>query len=177
MNGGGEKKVGWKQRATREFIEYCINVAYLTVFFGAFTWYRRLILAHYGIAYLHYWISLIKALILAKVIMIADLLGLGRRFENKPLIVPTMYRTVVFTVFVAAFAILEHTIGGLLKGKGLAGGFYEFKSEGWYELLARCLVIFFAFIPFFAFKELGRVLGKGRIVDMFFRKKGTANHR
>jgi hypothetical protein len=30
--------------------------------------------------------------------------------------------------------------------------------------------VFVAFIPFFAFKELGRVLGKGKIWEWFFRK-------
>ena len=38
---------------------------------------------------------------------------------------------------------------------------------GKYELLARCLVTFVAFFPFFAFKELERVLGEGKIRTCF----------
>ena len=39
------------------------------------------------------------------------------------------------------------------------------------ELLANVLVMFVAFIPFFAFKELGRVLGEGRVWELFFRRR------
>jgi hypothetical protein len=38
-------------------------------------------------------------------------------------------------------------------------------------LLANVLVMFVAFIPFFAFKELGRVLRKGRVWELFFRRR------
>jgi hypothetical protein len=71
------------------------------------------------------------------------------------------------------FHVLEHTIGGLLRGKGLAGGFDELMSRGRYELLSNFLVVFFAFIPFFAIKELGRVLGAGKIRELFFLRRAA----
>jgi hypothetical protein len=69
--------------------------------------------------------------------------------------------------------VLEHTIGGLLRGHGLGGGVEELRSTGKYELLARCLITFVAFIPFFAFKELGRVLGEDKIRTLFFRGRAA----
>jgi lauroyl/myristoyl acyltransferase len=39
-----------------------------------------------------------------------------------------------------------------------------------YEWFAGMLVVFAAFIPFFAIRELGRVLGRGKISELFFRK-------
>jgi hypothetical protein len=171
MNNANKKKAGWEQKAVHEMIDYVINFMYLAVFFGLFTWYRRLILAEYRIAYLNYSFSLIQALVLAKVIMIGDILRLGRRLQERPLIFTTLYNTVVFSVWVWFFDVLEHTVGGLLRGKGLAGGFAEIMSRGGYELLARCIVVFFAFIPFFAFRELGRVLGQGKIRELFFRRR------
>jgi len=94
---------------------------------------------------------------------------LGRRFDEKPLLVPTLYKAVVFSLWVAVFSVLEHTIGGVLGGHGLAGGVAELMQKGKYELLARCLITFVAFIPFFAFKELGRVLGEDNMRTLFFR--------
>jgi hypothetical protein len=173
MNEANKKKADLKQKFVRELINYWITFLYLAFFFGAFAWYRRLILAEYGISYLHYGTALVEALILAKVILIGDALHLGRKLEEKPLIIPTLYKTVVFCVFVGIFGVLEHTIEGLIHGKGLAAGFKEVLSEGQYQLLARCLVTFFAFIPFFAFKELGRVLGEGKIHKLFFRKRAA----
>jgi hypothetical protein len=173
MDNANKKKAGWKQKAVHEMMEYCINFVYLAGFFGLFTWYRRLILAEYQIIYLNYSFSVIEALVLAKVIMIGDFLRLGRGFQGRPLIFPTLYKSVVFSVWVWLFHVLEQTVGGLFRGKGLTGGFEEIMGRGGYELFANCMVVFFAFIPFFAFKELGRVLGEGKIRELFFRRRAS----
>ncbi|HWI56070.1 MAG TPA: hypothetical protein VNZ22_02500 [Bacillota bacterium] len=146
-----------------------MTVLYLALYFGVFTIYRRLILAHYQITYLNYGIALIQALVLAKVILLGDLVRLGRSLEHRPLIVPTLFRSAMFTLWVALFIILEHTLKGLLRGDGLAAGFKHLMSKGQHELLASTLVVFFTFIPFFALKELNRVLGTGRLWTVFFR--------
>jgi hypothetical protein len=127
-------------------------------------------MAEYQIGYQHFGIAVIKALILAKVIMIGDILRLGRGLEDKPLIFSTLYKSAVFSIWVAVFDVLEEAIKGVLHGTGLAGGFADIMAKGKYELLAGFLVVFFAFIPFFAFKELGRLLGEGKIRDLFFRR-------
>jgi hypothetical protein len=168
MNAVITEKADWKHRLAHEMLEYSINFFYLAFFFGAFTWYRRLILAEYQITYLHYGVAIIEALILAKVVLLGDAVHLGREFEGKPLIFPTLYKAVLFSLFVGAFAIGEHSIEGWLHGKGFAGGFREIVNEGKDELLARCLLTFFAFVPFFAFRELGRVMGDGKIISLFF---------
>jgi uncharacterized membrane protein len=113
----------------------------------------------------------IEALVLAKVIMIGDVVRLGRGLERKPLIVPTLYKTVVFTLFVGVFKLVENMIKGLWKGTGLAGGLAEFFGKGSNEILANSLIVFVAFIPFFAIKELGRVWGGDKIRALFFRRR------
>ena len=80
----------------------------------------------------------------------------------------------LFTFWVALFALVESSIRGFLHGKGLAGALDHLPSGGPHEFFSKCLVVFVAFIPFFAFKELGRVLGKGRIWGLFFRKGPSA---
>ncbi len=150
---------------------YWINVFYLTLMFGAFTQYRRFVLAAHDITYTNYGVAVIEALILAKVVMIGDVLRLGRQLEQEPLIYSTLCKAVVFSLFVGAFTLIEHVIKGLWMGKGLAGGLVDFIGTGSTELLARCLVIFVAFIPFFAFRELGRILGEGKIWALFFRRR------
>jgi hypothetical protein len=174
MNDANTHGAGWKQKIVSDMIDYYITFVYLAFFFSSFTLYRRLILGEYQIGYLHYGIGLIQALILAKVILVGRALRLGRRFQERPLIVPTLYKSVVFTIFVGFFGLVEHTIGGLLHGKGIAEGFEEFVNLGRDELLARCLVIFVAFIPFFAFEELERVLGNGKLGKLLFRGRSAA---
>ena len=174
MSTATKAKTGWKQKVVDEFIEYWIVVAFLAWFFGVFEWYRRFVLAEYRITYLHYGTAIIEALILAKVILIGDALGLNRGEKNKPLIYPTVRKAIVFSIFVGIFAVVEHVLEGVVHGKGVAGGLATLWSEGRDEILARCLVTFFAFIPFFAFRELGMLLGEGKLRSVFFRRRTAA---
>jgi hypothetical protein len=172
MSSPDKKKKDIKKKIVREVSEYWIIVCYLALVFASFTQYRRLVLAAHNIEYTNYWVAVIEALVLGKVIMIGDVLGLGRRLEHKPLIYSALLKTVVFTIFVGAFTVLEHMVVGLWKGKGLTGDLVEFLGKGSHELLAGCLVVFVAFIPFFAFRELRRILGEGKLWTLFFRRRG-----
>jgi hypothetical protein len=171
MSNPDKRKGNLKEKLIHEMVEYWMNVAYLTLVFAAITQYRRLLLAAHDISYTNYWFALIKALILAKVIMIGAVLRLGRGFEEKPLIYPTLYKTAVFTLFLAVFTVLENVIKVLWKGTGFTGNLVEFLGKGHHEFLANSLVVFVAFVPFFGVKELGRVLGEDKIRALFFRRR------
>ena len=59
------------------------------------------------------------------------------------------YKTVLFSLLVAVFTVVEHAIKGLWMGKGLAAGVMGFLEKGFHELLAGSLIIFVALLPFF----------------------------
>jgi len=68
-------------------------------------------------------------------------------------------------------------IGGLLRGKGLAGGFHDLISESGYEILTNAVVMTSAFVPFFAIKELGRVLGGEKLRALFFQRRAATGDK
>lgn len=166
-----EKHAERKQKIVHEMTEFWINFVYLAVVFFTFTSYRRLILAEYHVSYLNYGIAVIEAVVLAKIILLGEAARVGRKHEDKPLIVPALHKTFLFAIWVIGFKILEHIIRGLARGEGLAGSFNDLIGKGGYEILANVLVIIAAFVPFFAIKELGRVLGRDKLRELFFRKR------
>ena len=166
---------GLKQTVLHELTRYGVIVLYMAIFFGAFSSYRRLLLAHYGISYEDYGIAVIRAMVLGKVVLVAETLRLGRGYEEKPLIVPTFYKTFLFTVCVAVFDIAEGLVRGLIGGLGPGGAVDDVMSRFNYEWLSRALVIFFAFLPLFAVRELTRVLGEG-VTEIFFYRRSGAEH-
>ena len=168
---GDTGQQGWKEKIFHEMVEYGINVAYLALVFSAFVWYRRLVLAAHDITYTNYGVALVEALILGKVIMIGAVLHPGRSLEQRPLIYPTLYKAVIFTFLVGVFTLIEHVIKALWAGDSFVAGLVGFLDKGPHELLAGLLVIFVALIPFFAIKELGRVLGEDKIMALFFRAR------
>jgi len=162
-----------KERALEEFKAYWIITLYLALFLGALTVYRRLILAEFGVAYLNYGFALIEALITGKIILIGKAFGLGRRFEDRPLVVSTFYKSALFGVFVFLFGVLEHVVEGLYHKKDWAAILHGLTELGMYELLARVVMLIIAFIPFFAFWEIGRVLGPRKVSALFFSGRKT----
>ena len=160
----------WKKALAHEMTEYLINFALLSFFLIAFAWYRRLLLASYKIEYFGYWGPLIEAAILAKVVMIGEIFHMGRRFRNWPLVVPTIYQTIVFSLFVLLFKILESVVGALIRGKTVSDGITELTSKGLDTILAGCVLIAAAFIPFFTMKEIERTFGPEKVHAMFFLK-------
>ena len=171
MNTEEKTHSTWKEKAVREFVHYWMTFGYLVFFFGAFTWYHRLVLQEYQITYLHYGLAVVESLVLAKVILIGDALRLGQRLESRPLIWSTLYKAVIFTLWVALFKAIEFTLTGVLHHESIISSWYALVQKAKSVLLANSLVVFFAFIPFFAFRELGRLLGEGTLARLFFKAR------
>jgi hypothetical protein len=165
------KKAALKERAIEEFKLFWLIALYLWVFLGSFTIYRRLVVAESGGAYLNYGFALVEALIIAKVILIGRLFGFSRRFEDRPLVVPVLYKSVLFGAFVMLFGVIEHLVKGWMEHRGLLGGLQAIGELGTYELCARALMLVVAFVPFFAFGEIGRVVGPAKLAAMFLSKR------
>jgi hypothetical protein len=162
-------KKTWKQKLYREFTEYWVNVAYLTLFFCVFAIARRLTLSHYGVEVQDYFVGIIKALVIAKVIMIGAFLRISRKYENKPLIIPVLYKTILFVLWVILFDVIEGFIRGLVDTKSLTAAIDFVLQHHFTKLwLGGLLFVSLSFIPFFALKELARVIGHEKFKDLFF---------
>lgn len=168
--GHGEAR-SLKERALEEFRAYWVITLYLWIFLGSFTIYRRLILAETGVPYLHYGIALIEAMIIAKVVLIGRIFGFTKRFDHMPLIVPVIYKSLLFALLVMAFGLVEKTVAGLIHREGVASGLHEIAAVGRYEIGARTLMLTVALVPFCAFSEMGRVMGLKRLGAMFFARR------
>ena len=167
-----DRKAKLKEKAAEELRLLALITAYLAAFFAAFLTYRRLISREFGVSTFHYGFALIEALIIAKVILIGKALGLEKTDSRRTVAFSVLRASVLYALLVGVFAILEHIVEGLVHGKTLAASFDAFLDQGVWEILGRTLVLFVAFIPFFAFWELGRLTGDRKLFDIFFRKRG-----
>jgi hypothetical protein len=162
-----------KEKAIEELRMFWVIAIYLAVMFSAFTWYRRFILSESGISYFHYWSAVIQALILAKVILIGEAFGIGKRYEGSTLILSVLFKALIFGAFIAVFSLLEHLIEGLVHRESWDEIAYSLVSAGRGEILARTIMMIVTLIPFFAFWETDRVLGDHKLFDLFFRKRAA----
>ena len=161
------------QKFLVEMRKFAIVASFLFFFFGAFATYRRLILSEYQIDYFQYGYALIQALVLGKVVLIGEIFHLGDRFHEKPLIVPTLYRTFLFSILVLAFAVLEHFLKGLINGENIGAIVGNLAAKDGADIMARILVMFIAFVPMFAISEIANLFGEGKLFELFFERGGT----
>lgn len=148
------------------------NFAFLSFLRISFAWYRRLLRDSYHISDAVYWAPVVSAAILSKVLMIGVALRVGRGLRTWPLIIPTVYRTVVFSVLVVGFSVLEPMAGAWIHGRKAADGLAELTSTGWQGLLAWHVLVIIAFLPFFALKEIEAMFGTEKVRGLFFRRQG-----
>jgi hypothetical protein len=134
--------------------------AYLWVLFFLFSLHERIVLAQHQIDYEFFGIPLVSALVLAKVMLIAEDLHLGERFEDKPLIYPILYKSLLFAAVFICFHVLEDSLIGISKGKTLSESVSSIGGGGLRGIVSVAAIITFALCPFFAFRELGRVIGQ-----------------
>ena len=163
---------GFKQKAERELKDFAWISLYLAFFFCALSTYSMLLLRKYEISYLNYTFAIVNALIIAKIILIGRMVHLGRGAEARPLYQAVLYKSFLFGLLIFGFHILEEFVKRLIHGKPAGTVWDELNVN---DMMARSIIIFCAFIPLFAFQELGRVMGEDKLHALFFKPGAAAN--
>ena len=156
---------GFKQRAARELKDYAIISAYLAVLFCAISTYTALLLRKYDVDTWNYAFALINALVIGKVILIGDMMHIGRRAETRPLYQTVILKSIAFGLFIFAFHLLEEFVKRLIHHEPPGTVLHEIELT---QLISRAIVILCALMPLFAFRELPRYLGEGKLNEIFF---------
>lgn len=176
---GRAKSRSLGRRAAAEAKRYLAFAIYLIVVFGTLILFSINIYArvdqdipHYP-SYHFYALGLINALVLAKFMLIAEAaklgsLRLGRRITRGPLVYGILYRSLLFTAVLVAAYGLEEVLVGAWHGKA-PGTVLPEMAGGPRGVLTFAWVMFVALLPYFAYREIGRVLGGGRLRVLLLR--------
>jgi hypothetical protein len=164
-----------KERAYHEFKEFLVIALYLWVVFGLFLLYKSVILNDEHISTAAKGFALINALALGKIMLVARALHLGDWADDAPLIYPTLLKSALFGLVLAAFKILEQIGVGLYHQRSFQESIANIGGGTLKGILTLTLLLFVMLIPFFAFSELQRVLGEGKLSQVFFRARSLGN--
>ena len=111
-----------------------------------------------------------NALVLAKVMLVAQDLHLGHRFEDRPLIYPVLIKSLLFAIVFICFHVVEHVIIGLWYGKGILQSMPGFGGGGIDGVIMVGVLMSVALIPFFAFTEISRFFGPAALQTLIFKR-------
>ena len=155
-------------RAVDEARHLAVLFLYLWVLFGLFVLNERIILSKEGISFTSYGFAIINALVLAKVMLIFEHLDLGRFAAGRPLIYKIVFESFLLSILFICFHVIEHAVIGVIQGESLQASIPAIGGGGYIGLASVALILFIALIPFFAFRNIGRELGAGRLNTMLF---------
>jgi hypothetical protein len=156
------------QRAMHELKELVFISLYLYITLGAVILMKTAALHTEGIEFTPWGIAIVKAVVLAKFMLLGDAMKIGERTTTSPLIWPTLQKAVAFLVLLIILTIIEEAVVGLFHHRSIAASLGELFGPRLEETLAGYLIMLLVLIPYFAFRVLGEALGEGRLTRMFF---------
>jgi hypothetical protein len=160
--GNGPPKRSLKDRLLHEAKRLVGIFLYLWVLLGLFAIHESIVLAKHNIPYRPFGVALINAWILAKVMLIAEDLKLGEGwFGHRPPIYRILAKAVAFAMLFLVVHFVENVLVGMWRGKTISESLPTVGDGSTIALISVAILLAFALIPFFAFKEADRALGGG----------------
>jgi hypothetical protein len=130
---------------------------------------RALMIKATGIAPLSTVSIAVAALIIGKSVLIADMLPVINRYPDKPLIYNVAWKTAIYLLVSLFIHYLERLYDFSRQAGGLIAGNDKLLAEiVWSHFWAVQIVLFILVLTYCTARELVRVLGKERVVRMFF---------
>ena len=162
------KSAAIRSKFAEEFKAMAALAAYLYVCFGAILLFKSAVLREAGIHYEIWGLAAIKALLLAKFMLLGRMLHVGVRFRDKPLIWPTLYHALTFLIVLLILTTLEELIVGFIHNRAIADSLNHVVGPIFFEGLAVCLIMLLILVPYSAFTCLSDVVGERETIRLFF---------
>jgi hypothetical protein len=144
-------------------------VVFFFVVFQLLAFTRALILKGYGIQVSTFLKATMAAVIVGKVVLLADLLPMINRFPNKPLIYNVVWKTFIYMVAAIIVRYVEHLIPLIREYKNLTVANNHLLDEViWPHFWLVQFWLLVCFLMFNTMRELGRILGRDQLRSMFF---------
>ncbi len=160
----------------REFHEVIPPTIFFFFGFNLILLTKRLILAEYLIEYAGFAIATVGALVVGKVVLVADKMPILRRFDYAPLAYPILFKTIMYTLLVFVARLLEALVHYLIAGGVLGGGRFAVEildKFSWSTFTAAQLWIFVLFALYVTANELNNLFGDGELYKIFFTRRSS----
>src|ERR1039458_9738624 len=148
-------------------------VGFFFVTFQLLALTEALMLKQYGISVSAFLIATIMALVVGKVVLIADHFPLVNRFPTKPLSYNVLWKTAIYFAALAALRYAEHFLHFWRHTRNLAEANRRMIDEMvWPHFVVVQLWLLVLLLFYCTFRELVRALGRERIMRLFFETPG-----
>jgi hypothetical protein len=136
---------------------------------------KEAILEAQGVTFAPWGFAAIKAVIVAKFMLVSR--RLDRHIENdtQPLIVPTLYKSLAMLVLLIVLMVIEEVVVGLIHGNGGHQSLAELGGGTLHQRIGTFVIMLLVLMPLFAFRALGDRIGHRKLNAMFFRRSSGSD--
>ena len=164
---------GLTERIMHEVREVIPPTIFFLVAFHVIAISRALMLRQYGVTVSAVAGATIGALVVAKVVLIADLLPFINRFPEKPLIYNVAWKTLIYVLSALVVHYLEHLVPLWWRDGNLVAANQHLLNEVvWPHFWAIQLLLVMLLFVYCAFREFARAVGRREVMIMFFGRAG-----
>jgi len=129
-----------------------------------------LMLKEFGVHGSEFLSATIMAIVVSKVVLIADHFPLVNRFPTKPLSYNVVWKTAIYFAALLAFRYTEHFVHFWRQTRDMAAANRRMIDEMiWPHFWALQIWLLVLLLFYCTFRELIRALGRTRIIQMFFK--------
>ena len=168
MDSGKNSKAILGRRVLYELNELAILTAYFYVAFATVILLKATVLHAYGVHYVVWGAAIVKAVLIAKFMLIGRAMKIGDGYLDGPLIKPIVRKIFGFMVLLLVMTSVEEMTVGFVHHRSISALFHEVAGARLGETLAEVLVLLLVLVPFVAFSVFGEALGEGSIRKMLF---------
>ena len=169
-NAVNTNKTRLKEKAVEEGKRFAVLSIYLWALLMVFEIHKSLVLRAAGSDFgYRFGFALVKALILAKFLLIAERLHVPKPIKEKALVYSILFKAVLCSAILVSLDILEEVILGKFHGKSFAQSLPAIIGDNFRGLLLLTIIGFVVLIPLFAFTELGSALGEDELYRILFK--------
>ncbi len=151
-----------KEKLYDELRKFLMIFWYLWFVFSVFLIHEWMVLASHQVSFRFYGLALVNALVLAKIMLIAEELKFADRFKDRQLVYPIAFKSIAFSALLVTAYIVEEIAVGMFHGKSAAESFPQIGGGGSIGALAFGVILSAALVPFFGFREIARAIGEAK---------------
>lgn len=157
------------EKLKHEIIEAIPPAIFFFIAFQVIGFTHALTLGEVGVEWSTFIKATVAALVVAKVVLLVDLLPFVNRFPEKPLIYNVVWKTSIYIAATVAVRVLEELMPMVSEAGSIGTAFRALLDEVvWHRFWAVQIWLVLLFTVYVALREFGRVIGRQEVMHMFF---------
>ncbi|HTC10419.1 MAG TPA: hypothetical protein VK726_16770 [Acetobacteraceae bacterium] len=177
MGDGSKSGETLGRKARNELIHYALISLYLYICFGAMLFYRMAFLHAAGVSYAPYGVAAVKALILAKFLLLGQIARLGDHYIRRRVIYVILHKSLLFLLLLFVLSEIEDAVVGMLHGQAIRTLVTELGGAALLQTLATTVIMLLILMPYIAFREIAASLGEDRLLQLLTARRDGVKHQ